>query len=513
MNFEAMDPISERRHPDPLRCLTPIGLACAITSYHMGQIAPLATIIDEILNRDALLGAVEAKASGAVSRHGVEVLREDCDESDANQQEEQLEVLNAFLCRITVSDADEPDFTEGLEGLLRRMMLARSLGYAVFNLQWQPDAQLGLGLIARHVPAWLLQLENGQLYYTAGEKSERVNPGSDECNWMVARSRRFLGVSAAILWLRKHEASADFAYYSRRYGLPTPHGKTIAERGSEGWNNTREAIANLQGGKGIITDLESEIEILDFATSGDMPYEKIISAADRGYSILYRGSDLGTMSRSGERVAGASLQSDETEKLDLQNAAWISGTLNSQLRQTVLDYYFGPGTRPLVRFEVRTDPPSNLPQRLRIVEGVVDLGAPVSAEWASQEFNVPLAAEGETLLQSRQRRDASAPVVENQSAVVQNERPASVLQQSLAHLMGVQDSWLAELNTLFTRLEQLAEDDSLSEAVLVQAAERIANQFPELFGNLDTESLADLLEEAMGTAAVEGVVTTIRETV
>jgi hypothetical protein len=70
-------------------------------------------------------------------------------------------------------------------------------------------------------------------------------------------------------------------------------------------------------------------------------------------SALMRGADLSTMSghsqQGGEGGQGASLQGEESDIMEADDAAFVSGVLNRKIDEIVIQYHFGEGVRPLAR--------------------------------------------------------------------------------------------------------------------------------------------------------------------
>ena len=68
-------------------------------------------------------------------------------------------------------------------------------------------------------------------------------------------------------------------------------------------------------------------------------------------TTLLRGADLGTSSR--KDAAGASLQEDESEILEADDARIVEETLNAQVSNLALEWRFGVGCPKLAYLSVR----------------------------------------------------------------------------------------------------------------------------------------------------------------
>lgn len=88
--------------------------------------------------------------------------------------------------------------------------------------------------------------------------------------------------------------------------------------------------------------------------------------------------------------------------------------------------------------------------------------------------------------------------------------PASDLVNRAAESIGVPDSWLGPVRRLLSDIAAKAPEEITPDYAAATLAE-IKSRLPELFGEMDIDAFADLLEEGMGTAAVEGVRDAIRK--
>jgi hypothetical protein len=74
-----------------------------------------------------------------------------------------------------------------------------------------------------------------------------------------------------------------------------------------------------------------------------------------------------------------------------------------------------------------------------------------------------------------------------------------------ASALGVDSVWLSPVADLLAEIERKAADKTISDADLAVFLESATAQLPEIFDRMDHDALAELLEAALGTAALEGV--------
>src|SRR6185295_17625048 len=87
------------------------------------------------------------------------------------------------------------------------------------------------------------------------------------------------------------------------------------------------------------------------ANASTLPFPALIERADRKIAALFRGADLSSMSSNSGEGTGASLQKDEEEILDRDDASIISETLN-EVERIVIAWHFGAGTEPLAGIKI-----------------------------------------------------------------------------------------------------------------------------------------------------------------
>lgn len=84
------------------------------------------------------------------------------------------------------------------------------------------------------------------------------------------------------------------------------------------------------------------------------------------------------------------------------------------------------------------------------------------------------------------------------------------LSNRAADSIGVPESWLGPVRKLLNDIAAKAPDQITPEYAAATLAE-IKSRLPELFGEMDIDAFADLLEEGMGAAALEGVRDAVRK--
>jgi hypothetical protein len=126
------------------------------------------------------------------------------------------------------------------------------------------------------------------------------------------------------------------------------------------------------------------------------PISENCERMDRVMIALWRGADLGTLSRN--QGYGASLQGEESRILEVDDAKLISETLNNTLDRQVIKILFGQTTEPLAYINILVSPQDYTTQDLAIDQFLTEHGVPLSQARALQRYNRPPAEPSEPIL-------------------------------------------------------------------------------------------------------------------
>jgi phage gp29-like protein len=236
----------------------------------------------------------------------------------------------------------------------------------------------------RFVPLWFFENHDGKLKFLANEGAYSGMPLEDGA-WMVTVGDGLME-ACSIAYIFKHLPLRDWLVYCERNGMPGVKGTTDALPNTEQWEAARDAVEDFGAEFNALMSKGTDIEAIDLSTRGELPYPKLIDRMDRAISALWRGSDLTTLSR--DSGAGASLQADEAELLEEDDAGLITETLNSQVDKFVIKYLFGDvpvkayfRLVPKIRHDVDTE--------LKLYSELHRIGIPLSISDMRERFGVP----------------------------------------------------------------------------------------------------------------------------
>jgi phage gp29-like protein len=198
-----------------------------------------------------------------------------------------------------------------------------------------------------------------------------------------------------VAYVFKHFSLRDWLNSSEKFGMPGVVGRTDAAYGSEEWNEFVEAIRNFSQDWSAVFNRSNSVELIEARAAADGPYAPLVEKMDRAITTLWRGADLGTMSA--HNAAGASLQAEETDLLEVDDAQLIGETLNTQVSRWVLQYHFGDAPA-LAYLKIRVADKKETDLSLKIDQFLLQAGAPIAIKDALARYDRPAPKPGEALL-------------------------------------------------------------------------------------------------------------------
>jgi len=540
---------------NPIRSLTPELLSQYLDAFKTGYLRQCALVWDAIEERDDTLAGVIAKRKAAAARHGWEIVTLDSvPEAQKTEAETHKEALENFYNNLTVVSAIDENERGEVSLLLRQMMDAVGKKYAVHEIIWRPTDQsdpsdrsdatgarrAGLTAELRFVPLWFFEHITGRLRYLQTEGAlEGVDMADDA--WLVSVAQGLMP-ACSVAYIYKTMSLKDWVIYNERHGMPGIHGKTDAAQDSDEWNALVTAVQNFAADWALVTNSGATIEKVDMATTGQLPYPPLVERMDRAMAALWRGADLSTISGvKSDAGQGASLQGDESEILEQDDAQWLSETLSRQLDKRVIEYVFGEGTKPLAYIKIKTSQKKNIAQELLVDTFLRDSGAPLGVDSVLERYGRPTPDADDQLLVSPMLPAGGAqnPAVplrlgtatpaqaahlsgqgRTPAGLVSNSadrsdlsdqsgpssgvsRPASV-SEAVAATLGVRSEWLAPF---FAQLEAKAQDKTLTDAELLAAIENMAKSLPELLTESHVQDVAAVVQKTLTAGLVSGLTT------
>lgn len=539
----------DRFEGDVSRALTPQrvdGILAAANSGDTEQQCRLAVELEE-KNWDAQQALATRRAAVAGLPWEV-VPPEGLEENTAAK--EAAETLRAALQ--SAGDDDLLDFA----GLLRQSLLSALVpGFACAEVVWAPSGKgtgrrAALGIAGfQHVPA-------SAFTFPAGARRPRLVT-RETPQGMELPAAKFIvhlaagpsgdpargGLIRPLAWLHcfQNLNVKDLLGFIERFGMPF----LLARVDAQSYDTERSRLVALvrsfgSAGGGVFTKAV-EAQMLQAAQTTADVYFKLLEYTGAAVTKVV----LGQTATSGEASGWSNGGAQAAVRQDLLEAdcAALAATLRRQLFAPWAQFNLGPAV-PVPQIVFRCEPPED---RKALADTLASLaGAGLEAadpDEVAAKVGVklqrrvppappPFPADGldgdDQTLSGVRRRTPDTPAgghgpqghgpLANGAARGTRAAPGNVplapagalalaaegLPARLAAELGVPAAWLGPVDSLLRDLEAMATDKAVSDAELLVFGEAAAARLPELFGTMDVDALADLLERAMGAAALEG---------
>lgn len=380
---------------NPLRNLTPQKITSAMDAFDCGYLSEAARIYDAIRRRDGVVQACVQKRKRATSRLEWTIVEMGNDEAASK---EHAAFLEDFYNNIKVTSAADANKRGSMSMLIDNILSALENKYAVSEIIWDTSRAPNLSAEVRHVPLWFF--ENTQGYLRFKRNSTDTEGVELEPNgWMVSVSDSPLMEATAVCYIIKRFAQGDWAVCSQRFGMPTPVYSTNADRGTPEFESAVESIAGLMNGYGMVC-ARGEVFDLKLPNGTSEPFKTLSEAMDRYIALIWRGSDLSTLSAAD--AAGASLQAEESEILEDADCALVEETLAHYLTLPALEWKFGKGVKPAAYLQLTRKNRKDKLNQIAVYKGAAELGCNVAKRDVYEALELREPEAGEDIVELQQ---------------------------------------------------------------------------------------------------------------
>ena len=384
------------------------------------------------------------------------------------------QVLETFYNHITVTSAVDLNQRGGLRLLVSQMLDCLAKQYSVHEIVWRPDPVNGLSATFYFAPLWFFENTTGSLRFLESEFGLEGRPLEDT-GWLVCATDVPLMKACSLCYYLKREAQTDWAVFSQRFGAGFPVLKTSAAQGSDERDKAEAALAEMVQNTGLLIGAQDAVEWLQPGGQG-APFEAFVSRMDRAMAAVWRGSDLGTLSS--QDGAGASLQGEESDILDEDDAILIEEALEMAVSRQVIAYYFGSSAMPAATLKFRLPSREQKQSSAQRLREAAEIGCPVSKATAYEMLGLPAPKEGEDVINAPA---AAAPMygtplaneadpfeAEAQRLLQARGRDAEAIRARVARLESAASpqDYAAALAELSKDLPQLLQGDRYADALL-----------------------------------------------
>lgn len=390
-----------RMRYNPLKNLTPQKITAAMDNFNCGYLSDAAKIYAAIRRRDAVVQACVQKRKRATSRLTWTIVEMGNDEAASKEHSAFLE---DFYNNIRVTSAEDANKRGSMSMLVENILSALENKYAVSEIIWDTSRAPSLSAEVRHVPLWFFENTQGYLRF---KKSSYDTEGVDleKNGWMVSVYDSPLMEATAVCYVVKRFAQGDWAAYSNRFGMPTPVYNSTATRNTPEWDAAVDALANLVNGCGMVLAAGEVFDLKQPAGTGE-PFKTLSDAMDRYIALIWRGSDLSTLSA--DNAAGASLQAEESEILEDADCALVEETLASYLSQPALEWKFGKDVKPAAYLQLTRKNRKDKLNQIAVYKGAAELGCNVAKRDVYEALELREPEPGEDMVELSVQQPAAA---------------------------------------------------------------------------------------------------------
>lgn len=365
--------------------LTGERLASALVAFDQGELREAALLWDAMARRDDVLAGVKPKFENDVCRRDWEVVTTD----DSPEAEAQKEILTDFWRNVKAVNAFDRNQRGSFAAVVRGCLQAHSFRYSVQHIVWQPTSD-GLRAEFEYVPLWFFENRTGELRHTLPTGLRYNGTELEPESWLICGGTGIME-ACSVAYMFKSLTMGDWLAFSEKHGLPfpwieAPQNVTV---GSKEWNDLATMAASIQSGNAAVVSFGGKVNMLNAGGSGDLPFPPIIERADRAMAALYRGSDLSTMSRSGDSN-GSSVQSRETLIICADACGWVSEQLRA-VSATVLNWHGHDGNQPLAYLQIRGPVVSDTKLDLEVDKALIAMGVPMEKRAIAERYERSIA--------------------------------------------------------------------------------------------------------------------------
>jgi len=308
--------------------------------------------------------------------------------------------------------------------------------------------------------------------------------------------------------------------YAELFGIPF----RVARHDPGADDDEKWAIMNAleeMGSAGVaVVPKGTEIDLLESTKSAsENPQSILLDRRDRSADILILGQTLTTdVGDSGSRALGDVHQSIRMDRL-VEVTEWTSDVVNSSIIPAILDLNYGNTDEcPKMRLEVpESGSALEKIQRDEIFTRIAPIGK--STFYARHGVPVPDKDEETVVQLSPPAPDftgtsATESRILHYSAAGGGVPPSDnkLLDSAISDVLGVNAEWLAPIRPKIGALFALAAKEETTDSEFQAALERLIDEVPGMFDDLNKEALASHLEAIEGAAVVNGVAERIKKT-
>ena len=204
------------------------------------------------------------------------------------------------------------------------------------------------------------------------------------------------------MYLLKNYSLKDWAAFNEVFGMPLRLGKFDPTSTPSDREALIQAVRNLGTDAAGIISKNTEIEFVEATNrlSGNAnPFQNLADFCNREMSKAILGQTLTTDTSGGTGTYGAAKVHNQVRSdLTVADAQSLAQTLREQLLRPLVGFNFG-WDKPVPWFRFRFEESEDLLTLSEVYRNLANLGVPLSLEHVAERFGIPVAKEGQAIVE------------------------------------------------------------------------------------------------------------------
>ena len=204
------------------------------------------------------------------------------------------------------------------------------------------------------------------------------------------------------MYLLKNYSLKDWAAFNEVFGMPLRLGKFDPTSTPSDREALIQAVRNLGTDAAGIISKNTEIEFVEATNrlSGNAnPFQNLADFCNREMSKAILGQTLTTDTSGGTGTYGAAKVHNQVRSdLRVADAQSLAQTLREQLLRPLVGFNFG-WDKPVPWFRFRFEESEDLLTLSEVYRNLANLGVPLSLEHVAERFGIPVAKEGQAIVE------------------------------------------------------------------------------------------------------------------
>lgn len=485
----AVRDINDKYSDYPSKGLNPVRLARILQEADEGNVRSQMELFEEIEEKDAHIFSQMQTRKLAVT--GLDWEIQACSKEEGDQ-------------RIADFVKDQLEGLEDFGNVLLNLLDAIGKGISVMELEWGVDSD-GYDVIEDieyvHPKKLVWDYQTDEMKVCTREYPEglRLPENKFIVHQYKAKSGHAsrAGVFRIVAWMYmfKNFDIKDWASFCEVFGMPLRLGKYDASASEDDKKQLMEAIVSLGTDAAGVVPTSTMIEFIESnkTASADI-YERLARYCDEQNSKAIIGQTL-TADSGGGSYAQSKTHNEVRHDLTVADANALSITIRRDVIRPLVEFNFGKETGiPKIKFAY--EEPEDLKQLVSIYKELQEMGVEIPEDHVYEKFNIPKPEDGEKILIPREGNMASG-IRETETALKEGIEPDTKESQAQVDEIVAMSSELSK--ELFREMFRpvLREIDNCDDLVSLRDALKDEKKLKELYGEMDSVGLEDLIRQGM----------------